>query len=104
MAAELIYTGCKIDALEAHRIGLVKRIVPDAELCAQAVEMAEGIARQALLTVQYSKQALRASQSLDLNVGIAHKSALFGACFTTKEQKEGMAHFLSKQSYNFAGE
>lgn len=85
-------------------MSLVNRIVPDAELRAQAVEMAEGIARQALLTVQYSKQALRASQGLDLNVGIAHKSALFGACFTTKEQKEGMAHFLSKQSYNFAGE
>lgn len=85
-------------------LSLVNRIVPDAELRAQAVEMAECIARQALLTVQYSKQALRASQGLDPDAGIAHESALFGACFTTKEQKEGMAHFLSKQSYNFAGE
>lgn|GEM_PF-3563113 len=104
MAAELIYTGCRIDTLEAHRIGLVNRIVPDAELRAQAVEMAECIARQAPLAVQYSKQALRASQGLDLDAGIAHESALFGACFTTKEQKGGMAHILSKQSYDFVDE
>ena len=104
MAAELIYTGHRIDAQEVHRIGLVKRIVPDAELRAQAVEMAEGIARQAPFAVLYSKQALRASQGLDPDAGIAHESALFGACFTTRDQKEGMAHILSKQSYNFAGE
>ena len=85
-------------------MSLVKRIVPDAELRAQAVEMAECIARQAQFAVQYSKQALLASQGLDPDAGIAHELAIFGACFTTKDRKEGMAHFLSKQSYNFAGE
>jgi len=61
LAAELLYTGRPVLAEEAVRIGLANRVVDDAELAADAVELAAQIAAHAPLAVQLTKRSLRAN-------------------------------------------
>ncbi len=94
-AKELIFTGGRIDADEAHSIGLVNRVVEDA--LAAAFEMAEVICKQAPIAVKYAKQAIDKGLACSFEAGQAIEAQLFGMCFCTDDQKNGMRAFLNKE-------
>lgn len=103
MAKELIYTGDVIDAAEAYRIGLVNKVVPAGELMATAQAIAAKIISRASVAVQLCKTAINRGLDVDLNTGVAYEAEVFGLCFATADQKEGMTAFVEKRKANFSG-
>lgn len=102
-AKELIFTGEMIKAEEALRIGLVSRVLPAEELLPAALELAGKIAKNARLAVAYAKAAINRGLEEGVESGIALEESLFGLCFATADQKEGMTAFLEKRPAAFAG-
>ena len=101
IAKELIYTGAVVDGTEACRIGLVNKVVEPDKLMEEAMNMAQLIASRAQLAVQYSKEAINRGIETDIDTGIAFEANLFGLCFATADQKEGMEAFLNKRKPEF---
>ena len=97
VAKELIYTADVINAEEAYRIGLVNKVVEPEALMDSALAMAKKIAKKAPIAVKYSKEAINRGMQTDLDSAIAIEANLFGLCFSTEDQKEGMAAFLEKR-------
>lgn len=97
-AKELIYTADIIDAAEAYRIGLVNKVVEPETLMETALAMARKIAKKAPIAVKYSKEAINKGIQTDMDSAIAIEANLFGLCFATEDQKEGMKAFLEKRT------
>lgn len=102
-AKELIYTAAVIHADEAYRIGLVNKVVEPEELMNECLAMATVIASKAPLAVRYSKEAINRGIETDIETGNDIETALFGLCFATADQKEGMEAFLWKRKPEFKG-
>lgn len=102
-AKELIYTAAVIPAEEALRIGLVNKVVAPEALMDEAFALAATIASKARLAVRYAKEAINRGIETDIETGIAVEASLFGLCFATADQKEGMAAFLQKRKPDFTG-
>ena len=98
---ELHLTGRMMDAVEAERAGLVARIVPAADLLAEALKTARAIAEKSALAVMAAKEAVNAAFETTLSAGLAQERRLFQAMFATQDQKEGMAAFLAKRPAKF---
>jgi len=96
-AMEMILTGRMMDAGEAERAGLVARIVPAAELMAEALKTAEKIARLSRPVVLMAKEAVNMAFETGLAEGVRFERRLFHASFATADQKEGMAAFTDKR-------
>lgn len=96
-AKELIFTGKVIDAQQALSCGLVNQVVPAEELMSVAMEMAATISSKALIAVKYAKQSIAYSLDNNMEDAIAFEQNLFGQCFATSDQKEGMEAFLNKR-------
>lgn len=103
-AKEMIYTGKAIRADEALRIGLVNAVYPKEELMTAAVTMAQKMCAMAPIAVKYAKQCINAEYDLDADAAIAFENKMFGQCFATKDQKEGMSAFLNKRQAEFKNE
>ena len=97
MAKQLIYTARNIKADEAYRIGLVNAVYPQEELMEQAKKMASTIAKNAPIAVRNCKKAINGGISLPIEKAVEVEEKLFGSCFETHDQKEGMACFLSRE-------
>lgn len=102
-AKELIYTGMNIDANEAYRLGLVNHIYPADSLMDEAHKLAHKIAGNAPLAVSLSKSAINKGLQTDIDTGLAIEADVFGLCFSTLDQKEGMNAFLNKRPAAFNG-
>ncbi|MDI6615135.1 MAG: enoyl-CoA hydratase-related protein [Syntrophaceae bacterium] len=102
-AMELCLTGGMIDAQEAYRIGLVNHVHPAEELMNAAREMARRIAKNAPVAVRNSKVAINRGMQVDIDTAMAIESDLFGLCFSTADQKEGMDAFVNKRKATFQG-
>ena len=102
-AKQLLYTGDVIDAQEAYRIGLVNVVAPAEELMATAKVMAQKIQSRAAVAVQLCKAAVNEGLDTDLETGTAYEAEVFGLCFATADQKEGMAAFTEKRKAQFTG-
>lgn len=100
-AKELIYTADVIVAEEAYRIGLVNKVVAPEALMDESMAMAKKIASKAPLAVRYAKEAINRGIETDIETGISIEADLFGLCFSTEDQKEGMQAFLNKKSADF---
>ncbi|GAA4488062.1 enoyl-CoA hydratase-related protein [Microbacterium panaciterrae] len=100
-AAELVLSGRIMGAEEAERAGLVSRIVPAAELLAEAATLAEGIAAKSLPSIIAAKAMLDAAMETPLAAGLDTERAAFAALFDTADQKEGMAAFREKRPPQF---
>lgn len=103
-ALEMILTGEMIDAAEAYRIGLANKIVPLDQLLDTTKKMASAITSKGPYAVQLAKEAVRNGLELDLERANQYEAELFGLCFATVDQKEGMVAFLEKRQAEFKGE
>ena len=99
MAKQLIYTAKNIKADEALRIGLVNAVYPLEELMPAAEKMAETIAKNAPIAVRACKKAINDGMQVDIDRAVAIEEGLFGSCFETADQKEGMGAFLEKRKH-----
>lgn len=97
MAKELIYTTNIIDAQEAYRIGLVNKVVTLEELMPTAIKLANDMIKNAPIAVKLCKQAINRGMQADIDTAIAFEAELFGACFSTEDQTEGMTAFVEKR-------
>ena len=103
-AKEMIYTGKIIRADEALRIGLVNAVYEPEELMDKAMEMATMMLKNAPVAISLAKQSINEGYDLDADGAIGLENKLFGKCFATKDQKEGMDAFLNKRKADFIGE
>lgn len=97
MAKQLVYAATNIDAQEALRIGLVNAVYPQAELMENVMKLAGKIARNAPIAVRNCKKAINDGLEVGMDEAIVIEEKLFGDCFETHDQQEGMACFLSKE-------
>ena len=97
MAKQLIYTAKNIKADEALRIGLVNAIYTQEELLETAKKMAKGIAKNAPIAVRACKKAINDGLDVKMDDAIVIEEKLFGSCFETHDQIEGMSSFLEKR-------
>ena len=102
-AKEMIYTGKVIRADEALRIGLVNAVYEPEELMDKAMEMAQMMLKNAPVAISLAKQSINEGYDLDADGAIGLENKLFGKCFATSDQKEGMDAFLNKRKAAFTG-
>jgi enoyl-CoA hydratase len=103
-AMELCLTGRLMDAAEAERAGLVARVVPAADLLADALKTAETIASMSLTAAMMTKDCVNRAYETTLAEGIRYERRTFHAMFATHDQKEGMAAFTEKRRAQFKNE
>jgi enoyl-CoA hydratase len=102
-AMEMCLTGRMMGAEEAERSGLVARVVPAADLIAEALKTAETIAGMGPLAAIANKEMVNAAYENNLAQGILFERRLFHGLFGTEDQKEGMAAFVEKRPANWSG-
>ena len=102
-AMELCLTGRMMGAEEAERSGLVAKVVPAADLLAEALKTAEAIAGMAPLAAIATKEMINAAYEMSLAQGINFERRLFHGLFGTEDQKEGMAAFVDKRPGKWTG-
>jgi enoyl-CoA hydratase len=103
IARELLYTGRRVDAQEALRIGLVNAVYPADQLLERARELANRIAANGPLAVRLTKAAVRFGLEQGLEAGLTYERQVFAYAFTTEDQREGMRAFLEKRRPAFRG-
>ncbi len=100
----MMYTGQILDSSEALRVGLVDFVVPDQQLRARTMVLAEVIATKSPVALAMIKEATRASVRAPLDDGIRHEQSLASVIFASKDMQEGLKAFLEKRQPRFTGE
>jgi enoyl-CoA hydratase len=100
-AMDLALTGRMMDAAEAERAGLVSRVVPLADLHAEAAKAAEAMCGYSLLALMATKESIDRAFESPLSEGLLFERRLFHALFSSADQKEGMGAFLEKRPPHF---
>ncbi len=96
-AKQMMLTGEMVSAAEALQIGLVEQVVSADRLLKAATEMADMIADKPQVAVQLIRKAVDNGLDMPLDKAIDYEADIFGLCFATEDQKEGMAAFLEKR-------
>lgn len=97
IAMELLLTGDRIDAVEAHRLGLVNRVVPSDELMATAYDYARRICANGPLAVRATKELAVRSQYLHLDDGLRLEFMMAKVLAATEDAAEGRQAFADKR-------
>ena len=100
-AKELIFTADTISAQEAEKIGLVNKVVSQEELINETMNMANKITSKGQVAVRFSKNAINRGIETDIDTALDIEINLFGMCFATEDQKEGMKAFTEKRKAEF---
>ena len=100
-AYEMVLTGDPIDAATAQRIGLVNRVVPQAQLIEECEKIAKRIAKRAPLAVKYCLEAVDRGLNMSLDDGLALEADLFGLVFGSEDCREGVKAFVEKRKPDF---
>lgn len=103
LAKELVLTGEMISAARAYEIGLVNRVVPQAELMGAARELAGRILSKGPVAVRLAKSVMNRGLDVDLGNACALEANAFACGFATEDRVEGMTAFLEKRKASFRG-
>lgn len=104
LARDLIFTGRRISAAEAHNIGLATRVYPSiTELHTGAREFLSQVAAQSPVAVAAAKHAVRSVAHLSTDDGLDVELDAFAKCFGTEDMREGTTAFVEKRKPNFPG-
>ena len=99
---DLLLTGDRIDAQEAHRIGIVSRLATSREmLLDEALQLAKRIAAKPPIATAYAKEAVRTGIEVDLKAGLVLEKTLFSLLCSTEDKKEAAAAFSEKRQPRF---
>jgi enoyl-CoA hydratase len=102
-AMEMILSGKPISAEEAHRVGLINRVVPPESLMEETKKLAKEIVSKPPLAVRAAKEAILRAQDSTLEVGLEFERNAFYMLFATEDSREGMKAFLEKRKPTFRG-
>lgn len=102
-ALEWVLTGEMMTAAEAHRIGLVNRVVPRAELLPAAETLARRILSNGPMATGYAMEAVMRGLEGSLEEGLRLEASLFGVICASEDMKEGTAAFVEKRKAVFKG-
>jgi enoyl-CoA hydratase len=102
-ALELLLTGDQISAQEAHRLGLVNRVVPAGELMKEARALAGHLAGKAPIAVRYIIDSVNRGMQMTLADAQVYEATLFGLVASTEDMREGTRAFLEKRKAEFKG-
>ena len=102
-AMEMVLTGEFISAQEAHRVGLVNRVVPTGQYLEEAYRLAASIAAMSPVAARLAKESVNRSFETHLDEGLHFERKNFYLTFASEDQKEGMAAFLEKRPGNWTG-
>jgi enoyl-CoA hydratase len=100
-AMDMVLSARMMDAAEAERASLVSRVVPAADLMAEAMKLAEKIASLSPVAVAMAKDAVNRAFDTTLAEGVRYERRLFLSMFGTPDQREGMSAFAEKRKPKF---
>jgi enoyl-CoA hydratase len=102
-ALEILLTGDMVSAQRAYEIGLVNKVVPAADLLAEARRMAAALAGKAPIAAKYILEAVHHGMEMPLADGQFLEGTLFGLAASTEDMKEGTRAFLEKRQATWRG-
>ncbi len=101
-ALELMMTGRTVKADEAVSLGIALSVAEESAMD-DALALARRIAANGPVAVRLVKRAVHETDRLDITAGLAAEASLFGLCFSTDDQKEGMGAFVERRKARFTG-
>ena len=102
-ALELAFTGRRLPADEAERIGVVNRVVPHDQLMEATMELARQLAQGPTKVIGMTKRALNRSWLVDLEDALEYEGRLQELARDTEDHREGVTAFLEKRPPKFTG-
>lgn len=102
-AMEIVLTGARIGAQEAHGLGIVNRVAPKKGWLEAALELAELVAARPPIAARLAKQAVLAAEETSLTAGLDQERRLYELAMATEDRVEGMTAFLEKRRPEFTG-
>ncbi len=102
-AKTLVFTGERINAQEAYRLGLVDRVVPQADLLDEAMSLAANLANKAPRAIALAKMAINEGVSMPLEEALDLEARLFGQAVDTEDRREGTEAFREKRQPEWTG-
>src|SRR5829696_4880741 len=102
-AMEMLLTGDHVTAAEAHRLGLVNRVIPAAELMTEVRKLAASLASKAPVAVRYIIDAVNKGLEMPFPDAQVFEATLFGLVSSTEDMREGTRAFLEKRKADFKG-
>lgn len=100
-AFDYLLTGDLIDAQDALRMGLVSRVIPQADFLDKVRDIAKRIESKGQIAIRQAIKAIRASYQMPLEEGLKYEAQLFAYCCATDDFKEGTSAFIEKRKPNF---
>lgn len=102
-AKELIFTGRRVDAAEALKIGLVNTVTSSENLLTESLKMANMIAKTGPIAVEMAKYAIDKGMEVDLATGLAIESNAYRVTIPTEDRIEGLTAFKEKRRPVYKG-
>jgi 2-(1,2-epoxy-1,2-dihydrophenyl)acetyl-CoA isomerase len=102
-AKELLFLPEVIDAAEAHRLGMVNRVIPHQQLDTSVRDIASRIAHGPLISYRYMKANVNLAASADFRTVLDREAETHQRCGLTEDHKEGVRAFLEKRPPKFHG-
>jgi enoyl-CoA hydratase len=103
VAMEMVLANRHLSAEEALQLGLIMRVVPDAQYLDEALKLANEIATKPPLAIRFGKEMVNLAFETMLSDGLERERRSFYFLFSTDDQKEGMRAFVEKRTPEWTG-